>query len=293
MRVLLIILSLVIMIGMLTGCAQPQKETIIVGSKDFTEQHIIGNVLVLLIEAHTNLEVVFKENMASHVIFSAITTGAVDVYADYTGTIYGNFLSLSDTTDPMEVYNISADALSERYDLSLLGMLGFNNTFGLAVRQDTARQFNLQTYSDLAIVSSDMIFGGSAEIISRNDGLPNLKRLYEMSFKDEVVLHNEQRYEALTRNEIQVAEIFSTDALLFEYDLVVLEDDKNFFPPYHATIVARNDILEKHPELITVLDKLSNKLPDDVMRILNHRVDVGNESPRAVAESFLRENGLI
>ena len=97
----------------------------------------------------------------------------------------------------------------------------------------------------------------------------------------------------MQNGDAQVAEVFSTDGLLYEYDLVVLEDDKNFFPPYHAAIVARNDLLEKHPELINIFNLLEGKLTDDIMRSLNHRVDVGNESPRAVAESFLREHGLI
>jgi len=293
MRVLFIVLSLLLLIGMQPGCTEQQQETIIVGSKDFTEQDIIGNMLVMLIEAHTDFTVIHHDHMSSHVIFSAIETGALDVYVEYTGTIYGNILRLSDTTDAMEVYDISATALSERYDLQLLGKLGFNNTFGIAVRQDTARQFGLRTFSDLARVSSELVFCGSAETFNRNDGLTNLKRLYDMTFKGEIVLHNEERYNAIISDEAQVTEVFSTDGLLVEHDLVVLEDDKNFYPPYHAVIVARSAILEKHPDLIHILNLLVGKLPDDVMRSLNHRVDVGNESPRAVAESFLREHRLI
>jgi len=278
---------------MLTGCAEPPKETIVVGSKSYTEQDILGNMLTLLIEAHTDLSVRHLDNMASHVIFSAVEMGAVDVYIDYTGTIYGSYLSLSDSNDKTEVYEVSAAILYQKYNLSILGMLGFNNTYGLAVRQETATQFGLQTFSDLAQVSSDLIFGGSAEIVSRYDGLPNLMRVYDMRFKDIIEVHNEERYEAIINNEIQIVEIYTTDGLLYEYDLVLLEDDKEFFPPYHAVVVARNETLEKHPELITVLDLLTGLLPDDVMRSLNNRVDVGGESPRTVAESFLREKGLI
>jgi len=293
MRVLLVVLSLLLFIIILTGCAEPQKETIVVGSKDYSEQHILGNMLVLLIEAHTDLEVIHRDNMVAHVIFSAIGAGAVDVYVEYTGTVYGNFFNLSDTNDEMEVYNTSVSLLAERYDIQMLGKLGFNNSFGLAVRQDTAEQYGLRTFSDLAEVSSNLIFCGSAGIISRNDGLPNLKRLYNMSFKEEIALHNEERYKALMNDQAQVAEVFTTDGLLYEHDVVVLEDDLSFFPPYHAAIVVRNEILDKHPDLINILNLLVGKLPDDIMRNLNYRVDVGNESPRDVAESFLRENGLI
>jgi len=293
MRLFLVALSLVLLISLLPGCTKQQGDTIVVGSKDFPEQEILGNMLALLIEAHTDLTVVQRNNMASHVIFAAISTGALDVYIEYTGTIYGSVLSLSETKDAQEVYDISAEMIAERYNLRLLGKLGLNNTFGLAVRQDTASQYGLRTYSDLSAVSSDFIFCGSAETFSRNDGLPNLKRLYNIEFKEEKVLHNEQRYEALIADEVQVAEVFATDGLLYEHDLVVLEDDKNYYPPYHAAIVVRNETLEKHPELIAVLERLVGILPDEVMRNLNNRVDVGNESPRSVAESFLRENGLI
>jgi len=277
----------------LAGCSEGEKETIIVGSKDFIEQYILGNMLTILIEANTNFAVTFNDNMASHVIFAAIGTDVIDLYVDYTGTIYGYYLNMSDTKTAQEVYDFSARELMERYDLRLLGFLGFNNTFCLAVRQDTADEFNLRTFSDLANVSSDFIFGGSAEIITRNDGLPNLKRLYNMSFKEERVFHNDERYQAITGNEIQVAEVFSTDGQIMENNLVVLEDDKQFFPPYHGVIVIRNKIAERHPNLVEVLGKLEGLLTDDVMRGLNYRADVLGESPVDVAESFLRLHSLI
>ena len=278
---------------LLAGCSEEEKETITVGSKDFAEQYILGNMLTLLIEENTNLAVTYNDNMASHVIFAAITTGVVDVYIDYTGTIYGYYLNNSESKSAEEVYEISARELMENYDLRLLGLLGFNNTFNLAVRQDTAAEFNLRTFSDLARVSSDMVFGGSAEIINRNDGLPNLKILYDMSFKEERIFHNDERYHAIINNEVQVAEVFATDGQIKEYDLVVLEDDKNFFPPYHGVIVIRNEIVERHPELLEVLGKLEGILTDEIMRGMNFRVEVLGESPRDVAEEFLQSNGLI
>ena len=293
MRVLLILLSLILFTGVLSGCAETQQETIIVGSMDYTEQHILGEMLVMLIEAHTDLKTILRDNMAAHVVFAAIETGNVDVYVEYTGTIYGDVFSLSGSNDAIEVYNTSVTLLAERYNIRMLDKLGFNNSFGLAVRRDTAERYGLRTYSDLAEVSSDLIFHGGPVLMTRNDGLPNLKRLYNMSFKEEVVRNDEDRYTPLMNGDVHVAEIFTTDGMLLEYDVVVLEDDKNFFPPYHGAIVARNEILDKHPELIGVLNMLTGKLPDDVMINLIHRVDVGNETPQDVARSFLRDNGLI
>jgi len=278
---------------MFSGCTTAEKEKIIVGSKDFPEQFILGNMLVLLIEEHTDFAVIYRENMASHIIFAAIDTGAVDLYIDYTGTVYGYYLIHSETKPAEEVFDISSRELMERHNIRMLGQLGFNNSYNLAVRQNTAEEFNLRTISDLAKVSSDMIFGGSSEIINRNDGLPNLKRLYDMSFKEERDLHDTERFHAISKNEIQVSEVFTTDALIKDFNLVVLEDDLQFFPPYQGVVLIRNEIAEKHPELIEILGRLEGLLTDDIVRELNFRVVVMNESPRAAAEFFLLENGLI
>jgi len=270
-----------------------KKEQVVVGSKDFPEQDILGNMLRLLIEANTDLTVVHLDNMATHVIWAAVRTGAVDVYVDYTGTFYGNYLKLSEPKSAGEVLEISRAVLMEKYDLRVLDPLGFNNTYCLAVRHDTANQYGLRTFSDLAEVSLDFIFGGSAEIISRNDGLPNLKIHYNMSFKEERELHHDERYNAITNYEIQVTEAFATDALLMVHDLVILEDDKHYFPPYHGVIVIRDEIAEKHPGLVEVLNLLTGIISDDIMRQLNYNVDVLEQTPEEVARNFLRENNLI
>ena len=293
MKRLIIIVIILIICVMTAGCSKEEKEVIIVGSKDFTEQFILGNMLKLLIESNTDFAVTFNDNMASHVIFAAIGTGLVDVYVDYTGTIYGYYLNRSETKDAREVYDISARELMERYDLRMLGLLGFNNTFNLAVRQDTAAEFDLRTISDLAEVSHNLIYGGSAEGQSRNDGIPNLKRHYNMTFKEEVIYNDGDRYSAIYNDDVQVSEVYSTDSQILEYDLVVLEDDKHYYPPYHGVVVIRNEIAERHPELVELLSRLEGLITDDVMRGLNHMVDFLGDDPRDVAEIFLRENNLI
>ena len=292
MKKLPMIFALLLIFTMLTGCGA-KKEPVVVGAKYYTEQEILSSMLILLIEEHTKLEPVARTNMSSHVIFAAVTTGAIDVYVEYTGTIFGSYLSQSDALSAGEVFEISSKTLKEQYDLRLLDPLGFNNTFCLAVRPETAAEFNLRTFSDLALVSHDLIFGGSAEILYRHDGLPNLKRVYNMSFKDELEFTDEERYIAIASNEVQVTEAFSTDGLLLAHELVVLEDDKSFFPPYEGVVVIRGEIADKHPELVAILSKLSGIISDSTMRNLNYRVDVQDEDPMDVARDFLRENGLI
>jgi osmoprotectant transport system permease protein len=163
----------------------------------------------------------------------------------------------------------------------------------LAVRTDTAETYGLRTFSDLARVSSNFVFAGSAEILIRNDGMPNLKRLYQMSFKEERVLDGVDRYHAIDNDEIQVTEVFTTDGSLLKHDLVVLEDDMTFFPPYQGVVIIRNETLDKHPVLRDVLGRLTGVLTDDVMRDLNYKVDVLGESPETVARNFLRLKNLI
>ncbi|MDR2569351.1 MAG: hypothetical protein LBD23_03505 [Oscillospiraceae bacterium] len=286
---LLILLIIIVMLG---GCSQG-KGTIIVGAKDFTEQYILGYMLTQLIESNTNLNVIHQSDLASDLLFAAARTGAVDVYVDYSGTVYASYLKHTDTRSADDVFQISADELMERFDLIMLDRLGFNNTFALAVRADTSAQYGLHTISDLARVSSDFIFGGHAEILNRYDGIPNLKIIYNMTFKDEIVVDPVLRYQHIIDDEIQVMEVFSTDGMLRDSNLVVLEDDKEFFPAYEGTIIIRSEIAEKHPELTEIFNKLSGLLTDEVMRDLNYTVNVKGESPSDVAENFLRSNNLI
>jgi osmoprotectant transport system permease protein len=284
------VLMLILSIG--TSCTNKEPD-IIIGAKDFTEQYILGHMLMLLIEENTDLSVAYKQNMSSELIFAGIQTDIIDLYVEYTGTVYGSFLGYSESKEPEEVFDITSHELMEQYNLRMLPPLGFNNTFCLAVRSDTAQEHNIKTFSDLSRVSSDFTFGGSFEILNRNDGIPNLKKLYDMSFKEEIVKDGLERYNAITNDVIQVTEVFSTDGVVFNYDLVVLDDDKKFFPPYEGVIIIRDKIASRHPELIGVLDKLIGALSDETMQKLNYKVDALNEEPEEVAEGFLKSKGLI
>ena len=291
-RIFILASTAVLVAGILTGCSKEEK-SIVVGAKDYTEQDVLGNIITLLLENNTDFKVTYKHEMSSNVIFAAVQSGDVDVYPEYTGTVYGSYLGYSDIKTADEVYDISVRELKEKYNLLMLEPLGFNNTYCLAVRPETAAQFDLKTFSDLAKVSSDFIFGGGFEILNRNDGIPNLKKVYNLTFKEEKAVEGVLRYSAIANNETQVTEAFSTDGMLLEFDLVVLEDDKSFFPPYHAAPVIREETANKYPELLTVLAKLTNTLNEDAMRELNYKVDVLKEDPKDVAEGFLKSKGLI
>ena len=292
MKFLLFIIIALILCMPLIGCAD-DAEGIVIGTMDYTEQYILGSMLSQYIEANTNIKTTLTVDLASDMIFAAITTGSVDTYVEYTGTIFGYYFALSEPGTAEEIFEITSGVIKKEYDLYMFDPLGFNNTYQLAVRRDTATEFNLKAISDLAGVSDNFIFGGSSGLIRRDDGLPNLKRVYNIRFKEEIPVFGIDRYLAISRDEIQVAGVFSTDGNLVSHDLVILEDDKNFFPPYEGVIIIREEIINKFPELQRILSKLSGTITDEAMRELNYRVDILGDSPEEVAEYFLKRNNLI
>ena len=281
-----------LILGFLLGCSGSKRE-IVVGTKDYTEQYILGNILSMLIESNTDISVSLKTDLSSEVIFSAIRTEVVDVYVDYTGTIYGMHLVNSETKSSDEIYSITKTALSENFDLLMLDPLGFNNSYCLAVSRDFADSHGLMAISDLAEISENFVIGGGFEFLIRKDGLPNLKILYNMNFRSESILDGIDRYIAIENDEIQVMGAFSTDGHLLWHDMVVLDDDKNFFYPYQGAIIISSKAAEEFPELIDLFSQLTGLLTDMEMRNLNYRVDVHNETPQDVAELFLIQNNLI
>ena len=287
------IILLLIICAMLYGCSADSGGELIIGTKDFTEQHILGYILASYIEANTDISTSVIKDLSSDVIFAGLRTGVVDLYVEYTGTIYSNYFSFAYPTVPGEVLRITSSVIAENYGLYMFNPLGFNNSFELAIQRSMAFSHNIWTISDLATISRDLIIGGASEFMRRNDGLPNLKLIYDLTFKEELFIDHADRYRAISEDEIQVTEVFRTDGALLSYDLFVLDDDKNFFPPYQGVIITREEILDSHPQLRSLLSALSGLITDAVMRNLNYRVDILGENPQYVAESFLKENNLI
>lgn len=270
------------------------KEKITIGSKNFTEQLILGNLLADLIEEKTDVEVERKMNLGgTQVAFGAITKGDIDVYVEYTGTGLVSILNHEAITDPNKVYTLVAREFSSQYGISTLKPLGFNNTYTLAVRPETAEQYSLNTFSDLASVSNQLKIGATIEFTNREDGLVGLVDAYKMDFAGVEAVDGGLRYTALESKETDVIDAFSTDGLLEAFGLTVLEDDKNFFPPYYAIPLVREDTLKEYPELNEVINSLAGKITEEKMREMNYKVDSLKESPQNVAREFLIEEGFI
>ncbi|WP_042455719.1 ABC transporter permease/substrate-binding protein [Neobacillus dielmonensis] len=270
------------------------EDTIVVGSKNYTEQLILGNMLADLIENKTDIKVERKLNLGgSQVTFGALNSRDIDLYVEYTGTGLVNILNQPPQNNPEKVYNQVQKEFNNRYGIQLLKPLGFNNTYALAIRQDTANQFGLNTISDLAKVSNELIIGPTIEFPNREDGLKGLTKTYQMGFKDVKAVDGGLRYTALNNHKSDVIDAFSTDGLIEAFKLKVLKDDKNFFPPYYAVPIIKEDTLKEHPELKKVINSIAGKLSDDKMRELNYKVDSLKQSPAKVAKEFLKQEGLI
>ena len=174
-------------------------------------------------------------------LFNAVKSGDIDLYLDYTGTIYGDTLGYPPNSDMEEVYQISKNDLKKQFDLDVLRQFNFNNTYILAVRPDTAQEYNLSTVSDLAQVAGGLTIGSSLEFLNREDGIIGLSKHYDFDFGDQVGIDGANKYIAIDNGETDVTDAFSTDGLLQKFGLVQLEDDKNFFPPYFAVPILKVD----------------------------------------------------
>lgn len=288
----IIVIITILIIGLLflqeIDFSKKSDNVIRVGSKDFTEQEILCYMTSQAIENNTDIDVENECNLGgAQVVFSALTNDNIDLYIDYAGTDYTDILKHKPISDVDKVYKTIKKEMKEKYDIEVLNQMAFNNTYALAVTKETAQKYNLATISDLTRVSNDLIIAPTLEFINREDGLPGLEKEYGLSFKDTIGIDGSPRYTALQNNNAQVIDAFTTDGLLKKFNLVVLEDDKNFFPPYYAIPLVRSDTLKEYPEIEKVLNALGPYLTDEIMQDLNYQVDELGKSPEKVATDFL------
>jgi osmoprotectant transport system permease protein len=276
---------------------QQGQRPVVVASKPFGESYLLAEMFAQLLEEHGVRVQRMPGLGTTEILFSAIRSGAIDVYPEYTGT--GLLAILHDTVpaevlaDPRRVYNHVANAFESRYRVRWLPPLGFQNTFALAVRRDTAARYRLRTVSDLARESSNLTAGFTPDFIGRSDGLEGLARAYGSGVRPRAVkpLLPALKYEALANGAVDVIDGFSTDGLIERYRLVTLEDDRNFFPPYEAAALL-GPAAASRSDVVTALTQLSGRISEETMRALNRRVEVDGEEVTAVAASALRALGV-
>ena len=291
----LIILGLFIIIfGAYFSLNSKKDKTINIATKPMTEGYILGQMLTELIEQYTDLKV----NMTTGVgggtsnIHPAMLKGEFDLYPEYTGTSWEAVLKKEGSYDESKFDELQKE-YKEKYNLEYVNLYGFNNTYGLAVNRDIAEKYNLKTYSDLAAVSNNLIFGAEYDFFEREDGYKELQKVYNVDFKKKIDMDIGLKYQAMKDKKIDVMVIFTTDGQLAISDVVVLEDDKKMYPSYRAGTVVRSEILSKYPELKAVLEKLNNILDDKTMADLNYQVESEGKKPEDVAREYLQEKGLL
>lgn len=292
-RFLVIILIALISIPSF-GCSN-KGDTIKIATKPMTEQFMLGEMIKLLIEDNTDLNVEITKGIGGGTsnIHPAIVKGDFDLYPEYTGTGWSFVLKEDGIPDDETLYKELQEKYKNNYDLSWIGLYGFNNTYGLVIRKDLSEKYNIKTYSDLAKYSEDLTFGAEYDFYERDDGFDALCEEYGMSFKKSVDLDIGLKYNAINSKEIDVMNVFTTDGQLADSDVVLLEDNKNFYQTYYCGTVIRNDILKKYPELEEVLMKMNNILTESEMAELNYKVESKKEDEKKVAEDFLRDKGLL
>ncbi|MFD2170005.1 glycine betaine ABC transporter substrate-binding protein [Tumebacillus lipolyticus] len=284
--------------AMTIGCSDSSgskaSDQITVVGKNFTEQDIMANLVGVLLEENTDLKIKTKAFLGgTDVCFSALKTGSADVYVEYTGTGLVNIMGEKTISDPDAVYQKVKEQFPGKYQIEWLEPIGFNNTYAIAVTQETSQKYNLKTVSDLQAHQAEIVFGTEQEFLDRDDGLKGMKSTYGLNFKDVKAMDAGLKYQALTSGDVQAIDAFTTDGRLAKNNLVLLEDDKQFFPPYYAAPIVRSEVLKQHPEVGEALNKLAGKIDEKQMAELNAQVDVEKKKAKDVAKQWLEQNGLV
>jgi glycine betaine/choline ABC-type transport system substrate-binding protein len=276
------------------GCRGRARAGVVVGSKNFTEQIILGELLAQQIESHTAVHVDRRFNLGGTLIcHRALLAGQMDLYPEYTGTALTAILNEPPSNDPADVYQRVRDGYRDRFGLEVGPPLGFNNTFAIVVRGDDAARLNLHSISDIIPYAPQWRAGFGYEFMERSDGFRGLSRAYGLKFASAPrIMDLGLLYRALKEKQVDVVAGNSTDGLITALGMVALEDDRRFFPPYQAVTIVRRAAFEQHPNLRAALDVCGGKISDDDMRRMNYTVDGDQRDPAVAARDFRHAHNL-
>ncbi len=278
-----------------SSCAPSHADRIVVGSKNFTESLMLGELIAQQIESRTHLKVERRFYLAgTYICQQAILSGRIDVYPEYTGTALTAILEQKAGSDRSEVYRRVKNEYETRLSLTLAPPFGFNNTFAMEIRGEDARRLNLKTLSQAGVYAPQWRAGFGYEFMERPDGYAGLAAAYDLRFAAPPrVMDLGLLAPALKNHQIDMAAGNATDGLIPALDLFVLEDDRHYFPPYEAVAVVRQQTLHQHPEVAQALADLGGKITDQEMQKMNYALDGQHRDAKDVAREFLRSKGLI
>ena len=286
-RVIALVLALVLLTGALAGCGKKSSgDAVVIGSKDFSESQILAEVYALALE-DAGIPVERKFSIANSAVHTAITTDEIDLYPEYTGTGLLAVLKLPVETDPQKVYDIVKEQYQEQFDIVWLDYAQANDGQGLVITTAASEEYGIKTISDLQQHATELRFASQGEFDEREDGLPALIATYgPFDWQSSAVYEYNLRYQILSSGEADVAPAATTEGQLIEDEFTLLEDDKQVWPPYNIAPIVRADVLEAHPEIADVLNKISAHIDTATITELNHKVDVEKLEYDEVAQAF-------
>jgi len=284
----------VVLLALLTACGPSRENRIVVGSKNFTEQLVLGEIIAQQIERKTHLPVERRFYLAgTYICQQAILGGRIDIYPEYTGTALTAVLKEKPDPDREKVYEQVKAEYEKRFNLAVGAAFGFNDTFAIEIRGDDARRLGLKAISQAAAYAPKWRAGFGYEFMERPDGYKGLAATYSLHFSDSPrIMDLGLLTRALKDKQVDLIAGNTTDGLIPALDLYVLEDDRHYFPPYEAVPIMRQETLGRHPEVKQALDELGGKISDDDMRQLNYAVDGQHRDVKEVVPEFLRKKGL-
>ncbi|HXY15123.1 MAG TPA: glycine betaine ABC transporter substrate-binding protein [Terriglobales bacterium] len=280
--------------ALLCSCGPSRNNLIVIGSKNFTEQLVLGELIAQQIENKTQLPVERRFYLAgTYICHQAILSGRIDIYPEYTGTALTAVLKEKPQGNEQQVYDRVKAEYAERFNLALGPTLGFNDTFAIEIRGEDARNLHLKTISQAAAYTPQWRPGFGYEFMERPDGYKGWVATYELRFAEPPRIMDLGLLDrALKDKQVDLIAGNMTDGLIPVLDLFVLQDDRHYFPPYEAVPIIRQETLSHHPELSGVLNALAGKISDDEMRQLNYAVDGEHRDVKEVVRSFLQVKHL-
>jgi osmoprotectant transport system substrate-binding protein len=292
---ILLVIMLSVTALLLPSCSPSHSNRIVIGSKNFTESFILGELMAQPIEAHTGLKVDRRFYLAgTYICHQALLAGRMDIYPEYTGTALTTILKQKSEGDEADVYQRVKNEYERRFGLTLGPAFGFNDTFAMEIRGEDARRLNIKTLSQAVAFTPHWRAGFGYEFMERPDGYRGLVAAYGLHFAENPrVMDLGLLARVLRDRQIDLAAGNATDGLIPALDLFVLEDDKHYFPPYEAVPVIREQVLRDHPEVAESLKGLAGKISDAEMRQLNYAVDGQHRDVKEVVHNFLKGKELV
>ena len=291
------LIPLLVITLILSACSGVAGKEVTVGGKNFTEQYLLSEMTAFLL-VEEGFKVNQMNNLGSSVVRSALVNGQVDMMWEYTGTALITYMGEESIADPEEAYE-KVKEIDRENGIHWMNMSEVNNTYALAMTSEQAQELGIVSISDLAAYINEnpgeLSMASDAEFANRSDGLPGVEETYGFEFGSAQVNQMDigltQR--SLDNGQVDVSVAFETDATIRSYDLVVLEDDEQFFPPYRAAVSINQEVFDEYPEIEEITARLAENLNSEIMRELNYYVDVEGQSVSVVAYDWLVENGFL